>query len=339
MQKTLLYKIGIIHKSVHAMSGEFTMPDAASLPRATPGSRIAVTGARIAIGIDDVRGVQSTPKIVWNGSAIGCQQGSGLRAMSSGLHADLPGFTLEPAAKPVRFSISLALDGREQLHVVPVGNSNRLTFTSNWPHPAFGGQFLPMPEDQPLAGPGFRRSWNISNVSNNTQSQLTAGEAARAQAADGATHAGNHVDAVSIAFIEPVNVYTKAVRASKYGLLFVSLTFAAFFLYEVLKLLPVHPVQYLLVGLALALFFLLLVALSEHIAFWRAYHAAAAACIVLISYYVSAVLRDWRRGAAGAGQPAAVRDPGRHHDRDPQGGLVRHRQGSDRAHMTRWTVT
>ena len=106
------------------------------------------------------------------------------------------------------------------------------------------------------------------------------------------------LDRFNVGFIEPVNVYSMAERATKYGLLFVVLTFAAFFIFEVLKCLPIHPVQYLLVGLALALFFLLLVGLSEHIAFLHAYLIASAGCIVLIGFYLSYVLHDWRRGMA-----------------------------------------
>jgi inner membrane protein len=105
-----------------------------------------------------------------------------------------------------------------------------------------------------------------------------------------------------VAFVEPVNIYSQADRASKYGLLFVALTFAAFFVFEILKRLPIHPVQYALVGLALALFFLLLLGLSEHLDFALAYLGASAACIGLLSYYLGHVLRDrWRGLAFGSG--------------------------------------
>jgi inner membrane protein len=113
-------------------------------------------------------------------------------------------------------------------------------------------------------------------------------------------------DVVRTTFIEPVNVYSMADRATKYGLLFVALTFAAFFLFEVLKRLPIHPVQYGLVGLALALFFLLLVSLSEHIDFTQAYVAASTACIALLGYYLSHVLHDWKRGTGFAAALAVL---------------------------------
>lgn len=110
-----------------------------------------------------------------------------------------------------------------------------------------------------------------------------------------------------MAFIEPVNVYSLADRATKYGILFVALTFAAFFVFEILRRLPIHPIQYLLVGLALALalFFLLLESVSEHIDFVLAYVVASAACTGMIGFYLSYVHHDWRRGM-GFGAALAV---------------------------------
>jgi len=101
-----------------------------------------------------------------------------------------------------------------------------------------------------------------------------------------------------VRFIEPVNIYSQSDRAVKYGFLFVGLTFGAFLLFEILKRLPIHPAQYLLVGLAQAIFFLLLLSLSEHIPFAIAYLAAALSSTGLLAFYLSYVLRSWRRGTA-----------------------------------------
>jgi inner membrane protein len=99
-----------------------------------------------------------------------------------------------------------------------------------------------------------------------------------------------------VSFVDPVDQYLKTDRAIKYALLFIALTFATFFLFEVLKRLAVHPVQYALVGLSLALFYLLLLSLSEHLDFALAYGLSASACVGLIGFYVSFVLHSWRRG-------------------------------------------
>lgn len=109
-----------------------------------------------------------------------------------------------------------------------------------------------------------------------------------------------------VSFIDPVDQYLKSDRAIKYALLFIGLTFAGFFLFEVLKSLSVHPIQYGLVGVALAFFYLLLLSLSEHLGFALAYGVSAAACVGLIGFYVSHVLHSWRNGALFAIALAAL---------------------------------
>ena len=106
---------------------------------------------------------------------------------------------------------------------------------------------------------------------------------------------------ITVSFIETAGLYQQLERASKYGFLFLGLTFAAFLLFEMLGRLAIHPVQYALVGLALAMFFLLLTALSEHIDFAAAYAVATAACVGLISTYLVRVLRSARAGLAFGG--------------------------------------
>ncbi|MNV47960.1 Inner membrane protein CreD [compost metagenome] len=120
--------------------------------------------------------------------------------------------------------------------------------------------------------------------------------AAQAQLLKNIRGVGGSVESLNVALVDPVDVYTQADRATKYGILFVLLTFVGFALFELIKQLKIHPLQYLLVGLALAIFFLLLVSLSEQIAFWQAYLISAAACIGLQGFYLSGVLRSWKYG-------------------------------------------
>jgi inner membrane protein len=119
--------------------------------------------------------------------------------------------------------------------------------------------------------------------------------------------ADNQQEALGLSFIEPVNVYLKSERAVKYGVLFVALTFGAFFIVEIMRRLPIHPLQYFLVGSALAIFFLLLMALSEHIDFVWAYGISATACVLLVGIYLSGVFNDFRRGLVfGAGYAGLI---------------------------------
>jgi inner membrane protein len=154
---------------------------------------------------------------------------------------------------------------------------------SDWPHPSFAGRFLPLKHD--IRPDGFTSEWKVSRY-----------------AAPG-TSPGHEL---SVGFVEPAGLYQRLERASKYGFLFIGLTFAAFMLCELLRRLAIHPIQYALVGLALAVFFLLLVALSEHIAFAIAYAIATFACVGLITLYLSKVLGNIRIGLAFGSALAAL---------------------------------
>ncbi|RZA14544.1 MAG: cell envelope integrity protein CreD, partial [Lysobacteraceae bacterium] len=169
--------------------------------------------------------------------------------------------------------------------LVPLADGNRIVLDSPWPHPQFNGGFLPRAPR--VDGKGFHAEWDVSSLASNAQAQYRK---------EGRTP----LDAIGISLVEPVDLYAKLDRASKYGLLFVLLTFTGFLMFETIRQLPIHPIQYLLVGLALAIFFLLLLGLSEHVAFGWAYLAASIGCIGLLGIYVGSVLRSNLRGAGFA---------------------------------------
>jgi inner membrane protein len=231
----------------------------------------------LVMGISDVRGLTGEPSLSIDQRNVKLESGGNdLPAVLQGLRAQLPALPdtasgALPALADVTLDLQLA--GTRALSVVPVGDSNQVTLRSSWPHPGFGGQFLPT--ERQVDPAGFRAQWSLSSLATGAQAQLTAGE---------------QPDVLRVDLVDPVDVYTQVDRASKYGLLFVVLTFVGFVLLELIKQLRIHPVQYLLVGLALAIFFLLLLSLSEHIAFWQAYLVSAAACIGLQFFYLVGVL-------------------------------------------------
>lgn len=286
----------LVYSGQHAVSGDFVLPAMAELPRRQGGSRLTLGQPFVALAIDDVRGIRNIPKLNWAGRPIDFEQGPGLALFKNGLHAPLGELVLAEPQR-VAFAFDLGLDGIERQSFVPLGKNNQVNIKSNWPHPQFSGRFLPSPKQRVINEHGFNVNWGISSLATNAQQQLSrldkAGQTIDPALGEGAMP---ELDRFSVGFIEPINIYTQADRATKYGLLFVALTFAAFFIFEILKRLPIHPVQYLLVGLALVLFFLLLLALSEHLLFLSAYLIASAACIALIGFYLAQVLRDWRRG-------------------------------------------
>ncbi|MDQ3270089.1 MAG: cell envelope integrity protein CreD [Pseudomonadota bacterium] len=256
--------------------------------------------------VADVRGLSAAPQLRMDGVPVALHEGLGL-SEHAGLHARLD--APEPGQRlAMRTRLQFALGGTESLALVPLGTSNRFQLESAWPHPGFGGSFLPRSHD--ISDSGFTATWDIASMATRAQAQFLAGEplptVVAQQAGDDQATLSDGLDAVGLTLVDPVNVYSQADRASKYGLLFVLLTFVGFFLFELIRQSPIHPIQYGLVGLALAIFFLLLVSLSEHIAFGRAYLVASAACIGLIAFYLSAVLHGTARAAGFAAMLATL---------------------------------
>ncbi len=262
----------------------------------------------LVLGLGDVRGLVGTPDFKVDGAPVTLE--SGTQAMSErlhGMHANLPEIIgdLLPASQ---IDANFRLNGTQSLGVAPIADNNQITLGSTWPHPSFAGRFLP--NQRRIQADGFSAEWEISSLASAAQSQLAKGEGLltkRDNAIDGApaqypgsSSGDGAIDSVEVSLVDPVDVYTQADRASKYGILFVVLTFVAFGLFELIKRLPIHPLQYLLVGLALAIFFLLLLSLSEHIEFVKAYLISAVACIGLQFVYLSGVLKSWLRASGFA---------------------------------------
>lgn len=252
----------------------------------------------LSYAIADVRGVVGLQTLTINGKDVELLQGPG-SGDGGGLHARLP-VTVAGGAIVLDSQLDFTLEGTESLAIAPLAKRNIITIDSPWPHPLFNGDFLP--RKRTIDDKGFHAEWEISSLATNAQAQYLGGSRVPGMAPAGSVDAANNaetvsgLDAIGVSLVEPVNIYSQADRASKYGILFVLLTFVGFFMFELIKQLRIHPIQYGLVGLALAIFFLLLVALSEHMEFGKAYLVASGACIGLLGYYVSHVLRSWLRG-------------------------------------------
>ena len=262
------------------------------------------------VEVADPRGIRRADVRVGS-DLLAVQPGTGDAQRPQGFQAQLPDGWLRAAVPPVT-KLSLDLTGTSEFGLVPVGRENHVTLSSNWPHPSFGGRFLPTRRD--VRKNGFDATWDVSALATGAGGDMS-GEASVATAVPltAATAAGEAAsvddvrlkrtpEAFSVAFIDPVNPYSLSDRAIKYGLLFIGLTFVAVAMVELLLRRRVHPVQYLLVGCAISVFFLLLLSLSEHFPFATAYGAAAAACVALLAYYGRHVLGGWREGCVfGAG--------------------------------------
>jgi inner membrane protein len=273
------------------LRGSFTLPPGLGVSEG-PGT-LEWGRALLVLGIQDTRGIRDRIQLDWDGGQPTLFPG-GVEAAGApnGIHADLGVLPANRIATTREFRIALSLLGTERLDIVPVGATTSVTLASAWPHPSFTGRILP-DAGMKVSGEGFTASWRTSHFATNL-----------AQLHQRCVHS-RQCDAFSqhslgVSFIQPVDLYQTVERSVKYGFLFIGLTFAAFFLFEILKRLAIHPIQYALVGFALAVFFLLLISLSEHLGFAAAYALAATACVALLGYYVGHVLHSLRRGASFA---------------------------------------
>lgn len=259
-----------------SITGNFESPSPAALGKLGKNAHLTWGTPTISVGILDTRGIAGAPKIELAGQAMALRRGTANASLKTGFHAQ----ALTPASgKPetLPFRIEVNLIGTGTMGFVPLGGVSTAELRGNWPHPSFGGDFLP--RQKATNADGFSARWSTTGLASNSDHGSINPQASGFQ----------------VRLIEPVDIYQQATRAVKYGVLFVVLTFAAFFVFENLKNLPIHPIQYLLLGLAQAVFFLLLTSLSEHIDFFPAYVASATASIALIGIYLAAILRGWLR--------------------------------------------
>ncbi|HYW58276.1 MAG TPA: cell envelope integrity protein CreD [Polaromonas sp.] len=258
-------------------------------------SRMSCGQPLLMMAVSDARGIRHASVKIGD-QVLPLKPGTFFGSHPRGVHAPLPPGLAR--ATPVEAVLELELVGTESISVVPLGGDTRMQLSSNWPHPSFGGQFLPV--DRKISDNGFEASWRVSALASTAQQDVTRldgdkGKRVCPPSIDGLSR-GSCVEAFSVTFVDPANTYALSDRATKYGLLFIGLTFLAVGLFEFMKALRVHPIQYFLVGAAMSMFFLLLVSLSEHMRFDAAYAIAAAACVLLLTYYASYMLKSWARG-------------------------------------------
>lgn len=268
-------------------------------------SRLHCGPVVVMLALSDVRGIRSA-QVEIDGAASAVRAGTLHPRYGRGLHTELTPGRAAQADAPLRVKLAVDLLGTSRLALVPAAAETRWTLKSDWPHPSFIGRFLPA--TRAIDAQGFNASWSVSSLASSAAADvLGAGELCTladpsadevvAYRPAPAAKDGVCLDTLEVAFIDPVNPYVLADRATKYALLFIVLTFAAVALTEVLANRRVHPVQYALVGMALALFYLLLLSLSEHLAFAQAYAVASAAGVLLLGYYASHMLGTRRAGA------------------------------------------
>jgi inner membrane protein len=256
--------------------------------------------AYLSLGISDVRGIRKEVRMVWANRALLLSPGGGVAGLwTTGLRVPISGLGRLPETERLPFAFDLSFQGSQSLQFLPLGKQTSVSLSSSWKDPSFMGGFLP--DDRVLSAKGFTSTWSVPYYGRSYPQQWL--ESQREQLV---TDRAVMESAFGVSLYMPVDVYQKTERSVKYGMLFLLLTFLAFFLFEVFSPVSLHPMHYLLVGAALCLFYLLLLSVSEQIPFWMAYAAASVAIILLISGYSLAILKGKRRALTMSGMLALL---------------------------------
>lgn len=243
-------------------------------------TNIVLGQPRLVVSVGDARGIGAIHAPEVNGNVLSVEPGLGISGDGAGIHMPMP--ALAEDNKPLEIAFSLDLNGTGEFSLVPIGRNSELQLTSNWPHPGFLGSFLPTQRE--VSAAGYRAHWQSSWFANDMGSYFK----------DDMEIPWSRLPAFSADVMSLADQYQLTDRATKYAILLIGLTFMAFFVFESLTRRPLHPMQYLLVGLSLVLFYLVLLALSEHIGFTAAWLAASLSGAVMNGIYLQAVLRGWR---------------------------------------------
>jgi inner membrane protein len=276
-----------VYVSKVVMTGVFKPEAIASLLLSNADLQVLPTRAVFQLPLSGVKYLRALTRFEVDGqsSRAGSGEVAGFTALSTPIDLKSRG-----ESKPLAFRLEFEIAGSESLHFLPLGSHTAVTASVAWPHPDFDGAFLPQSRD--IKPDGYSAKWEVLELNR-----------AYPQAWRGATVTQPVLlaTAFGVRLFQPSNIYTQNYRAVRYGILFVAITFACFFAWEhLVRGLRLHPMQYLLVGLALATFYLLLLALSEHIGFALSYGLAAAALVALITTYMAGATNN-RLAAFGIG--------------------------------------
>lgn len=269
-----IYEI-VVYNSKLSISGAFNNIDLASLdiqPR-----NILFDKAEFVIGINDLRGIEEQVILNWNDQNIAFNPDvSSNDVVMTGINA-LLNLDLKDSSA-YNFSLELDLKGSQLLYFTPVGRVTNINLRSEWPNPSFKGAFLP--DSREVSEKGFVANWNVLHLNRNFP-QIWLGN--RHSISD---------SSFGIDLLLPVDNYQKSYRSIRYAILFIGFTFLTFFFIEVLNKVFIHPIQYILVGIALIVFYSLLLSISEYLKYNLAFIVSAISTLALIAGYVQAILKS-----------------------------------------------
>ncbi|MEO6671159.1 MAG: cell envelope integrity protein CreD [Ferruginibacter sp.] len=270
-----IYKV-LLYKSNLKLTGSFKPKWPIDINPAS----IDFANARLCFGISDFKGIEEEIKVNFNNQLLPLTPGLPLGDLDAvGLSVPVS-FNAEAINAGIPFDMQVKIKGSEQLHFMPLSANSKFSLSSTWASPSFDGNVLP--NERNVTEKGFTAKWNFN------QANLPFGTVLK----EGTINKINLAFGVSM--VQPADQYDKTMRCVKYAILFIGLTFALFFIIEIMQRKAFHPVQYVLVGLALVIFYTLLLAISEYILFDQAYLLAAFATVSLISLYAKSHFASWK---------------------------------------------
>ncbi len=230
----------------------------------------------LSFNVDDPKGIQQNVVLKWDDVLQNINPGlKDKNIFKNGFHSEL----VINKDKPISsFEINFSLNGVDDLNFVPLGKNTEVNVTSAWSNPAFIGNFLPA--ERKISDDGFTASWNVNHFNRQFPQEWNQ------------TSQNVFNDKFGVKFFIPADEYQQAMRSSKYGLLIIILTFVSFFLVEIFSGKAIHPIQYMLIGLALIIFYSLLLSLSEYIRFQYSYLISGVLVISLISFYTKSIYHN-----------------------------------------------
>ncbi len=285
--KTFIKDRGIFKTAVFtseiAASGSFEMPDFSS--KSIADEDIIWEKATLLIKSTNLKGLKSEVELNLNGNAYKFETNFNSTPNApqqlEELESSLIALADIPKTTDRAFNFKLTYNGSNSIKFVPIGKLTNAKMISDWKHPSHQGNFITQNERE-IENGGFEADWKILNTNRSFSQQYFKVLPNLSQYAFGTK------------FITPIDEYQQSERAAKYGFLVIGLTFLVFFLIQTLSKIPIHPFQYLMIGIALVMFYTLLISISEHSSFLKAYLIAGIAVIVMITLYSKSILKNWK---------------------------------------------
>ena len=299
VRKRSIYE-AVVYDAAVSGKARFALPPDLARSGVDP-AQMDLSRAELRFGLSDPRGLGANPRVAAGGRSLRMLPGGGSGG-GRGFFAWLDATGI--ASQPLVVDFAYDFRGNASLSLAPQAGDTRWTVKSSWPSPSFAGDFLPA--ERSVGANGFQATYRVGNlalgrslISTGDPGASNLAEKVPTPAADASTRPAESdaAQAASISLIQPVDLYSQVNRATKYGFLFIGFTFLALLMFDVIGGVSVSAVEYLLMGAALILFFVLLLAFAEVIGFTPAYVVASAAVAALNTAYSAAVLASWRRAS------------------------------------------